>query len=165
RHGEDDERAQVAQSAVRQNLGVACGLLLQDAQGLSATIKLKEQMQRIAAGDIEDAVAIGYCDAAEQTGESTDAVPLRERSARAARLDSETDEELVAFDVVREVPARGEAERVGTAVVQLAAVDALVVGDKDRSAFIEYPVEGQRSLAPLSRRPESVEHAQYVERL
>jgi hypothetical protein len=124
---------------MRQYLGVAFGLAFQDSTGLGAAIKLKEQMQSSAAGKVEDAVAIRDSDAAEKTGESTDAVPLRERSARATRLDSETDEELVAFDVVREVPACGEAERVGTAVVQLVAVNALVIGDKDRSAFIRVP--------------------------
>jgi hypothetical protein len=50
-------------------------------------------------------------------------------------------------------------------VVQLALLDALVIGDEDRSAFIEYPVIWQRSLATLSRGPESVEDAQVVERL
>jgi hypothetical protein len=67
--------------------------------------------------------------------------------------------------VVREVSTCGETERVGTAVVQFAALDALVIGDEERPAFIEYPVVGQRSLAALSRGPESVEHAQVVERL
>jgi hypothetical protein len=79
-HGEDDEGTQVAQSAVRQYLGVARGLLLQDAGGLGAAIKLKEKVERIAAGDVEDAVAIGYGNASEETGESADAVPLRERA-------------------------------------------------------------------------------------
>ncbi len=74
-------------------------------------------------------------------------VPLRECAVCVVGFDGEAGEELVGFDVVREVAACGVVERVGVRVVKLAWLDALVIGDYERACLIEYPVVGQGALA------------------
>jgi len=75
----------------------------------------------------------------------------------------EAGEELVGFSVVVEVAARGDPYGIFVCVVQLAAVQALVVGDDERAGFIEYPVVGETPLPSPHAGAEAIEHAQLLQ--
>jgi len=138
-HGEDHERAVLAQLATRYLSGVGHCLLAKPLCRLGRTVKLKQQVHGRTAREGEDAVAV-RCHALEQLMGGAFAVPLPQRAVLGVRFRREEREELVDFDVVRELARVRYPERVRVPPTQATTLDALARGDDVGAGLIEYPV-------------------------
>ena len=138
-NGEDHERVVFAQLASRDLSGVAHRLLAKPMRRLGRTVKLKQQVHGRTARKGEHAVAV-RCHALEQLMGGAFAVPLPQRAVLGVGFRREQREELVDFDVVRELARVRYPERVRVPPTQATTLDALVRGDDMRACLIEYPV-------------------------
>jgi hypothetical protein len=87
----------------------------------------------------EDGVAVrGH--ALEQLMGGAFAVPLPQRAVLGVGFRREQREELIDFDVVRELARVRYPERVRVSPTQATTLDPLVCGDDMRACLIEYPV-------------------------
>ncbi|MDW5595289.1 hypothetical protein VSS74_13145 [Conexibacter stalactiti] len=165
RRQEQHERIGVGQFRARDRFRVPVDLVADAAQGFGAAIEFEEQVQRVAVGEDEDAVAVGRGDAVEQALRGALAVPLAQRAAGRARLDGEPHEELVHVEAVGERRGAGDLERVAAAPEELVAVAAQLGGDDAGADLVEHPVERRRAFASSACRSEPVEHPQSVQPL
>jgi len=96
-------------------------------------------VQRRAAREIEDAVAVSHEVAGEEVVAASLAVPLRQRAASDVRLDGEAGEELVDLDVVGELLAVRDARGDRVLPAELRALDVQVVSDDQRACLVGRP--------------------------
>jgi hypothetical protein len=162
---EKHDRVKVAELGVGKHHGVVLSLLEESCRCLGPTIKLDEQVQRRAAQTFEDPVPVSHDDAGEHLMTRPLAVPLREHPARSVCVYGEANEELVRFDVMRELLAVGHTSRNGMLPAKLGPVDAAMVSDEEHACLIENPVIWSGALTPWLGRAKAIEHSQGIEHI